>query len=306
MNTIILSDQNTLSADNTTEQALSRFDQAAARFLATRKSEATRRTYQIALESYRSVAESSGLEPLSGDALISFNSEMQAQRRDNGGTLANDTIRTRLKAVQSLFTWCYTFGLIAIKPEMVSELMTMPEARRLSPRDILTGDEASALLKRAPNDTAYTIMRVMLDCGLRLAEALNLKREDVYSAARLHFISVKAGKGDKTRDVQIPGEVYNVIQSYAEKQNITEGKLFNAPRRTVQYWVTSAARRAGIAKQITAHSLRHSLGNAYALAGVDIAQIGEILGHASLDTTRLYTRPASVLKQAQLPPLPWQ
>ncbi len=304
MNTLATTQQNLIAAD--LGQALGRFDELAARFLATRKSEATRRTYQIALESYRATAESLGLDPLGGDALISFNSVMQGQRRDSGGNLANDTIRTRLKAIQSLFTWGYTFGAIALKPEMVSQLLTMPEARKLSPRDILTGNEASALLKRAPNDTAHTIMRVMLDCGLRLAEALNLKREDVYSAGGLHFISVKAGKGDKSRDVQIPGEVYNVILAYAERQGTIEGKLFNVPRRTVQYWVTSSAQRAGLEKRITAHSLRHSLGNAYALAGVDIAQIGEILGHASLDTTKRYTRPASVLKQAALPALPWQ
>ncbi|MCL4296518.1 MAG: tyrosine-type recombinase/integrase [Anaerolineae bacterium] len=304
MNAIIPANQNSITQTDQ-DQALSRFDELAARFLATRKSEATRRTYSRALFDYRATAESLGLDPLGGDALIAFNSAMQQQRRDNGGTLANDTLRTRLKAVQSLFTWGYTFGAVAIKPEMVSELITMPEARKLSPRDILTGSEATALLKRAPNDQAYTIMRVMLDCGLRLAEALNLKREDVYSAGGLHFISVKAGKGDKSRDVQISGEVYKVILGYAERQGISEGKLFNAPRRTVQYWVSSAAQRAGLDKKITPHSLRHSLGNAYALAGVDIAQIGEILGHASLDTTRLYTRPASVLKQAQLPALPW-
>jgi integrase/recombinase XerD len=305
VNAIIPISQN-LPAVSDLSQTLNRFDQATARFLATRKSDRTRQTYRRALESYRAMAESLRLDPLGGDALISFNSAMQVQRRDNGGTLANDTIRTRLKAVQSLFTWLYTFNLSPLKPEQVSELITMPEARRLSPRDILTGDEAIALLKRAPNETAYTIMRVMLDCGLRLAEALNLKREDVYKAAGLHFIGVKGGKGDKSRDVQIPGEVYNVIQAYGERQGIIEGKLFNTPRRTVQYWVTSAAQRAGLDKRITAHSLRHSLGNAYALAGVDIAQIGAILGHASLDTTRLYTRPASVLKQAQLPVLPWQ
>lgn len=305
MNTLTIITNQSLAAIDL-NQALARFDELTTRFLATRKSAATRRTYQRALEDYRTTAEVLGLDPLGGDALIAYNSEMQQQRRDNGGKLANDTIRTRLKAVQSLFTWSYIFGAVTIKPEMVSELITMPEARKLSPRDILTGAEASILLKRAPNDTAYTVMRVMLDCGLRLAEALNLKREDVYSAAGLHFISVKAGKGDKSRDVQISGEVYNVILAYAEKHDITEGKLFNTPRRTVQYWVTSTAQRAGLDKRITAHSLRHSLGNAYALAGVDIAQIGEILGHASLDTTRLYTRPASVLKQAALPALPWQ
>ena len=282
------------------QQSLTRFDEAVSRFLATRKSDQTRRTYAIALNAYRQLAVEFNLDPLKADCIISYNVHM------HGLELSNDTKRLKLKAVQSLFSWLYTFGLSSLKPEMVSQLMTMPEARKLSPRDILTGDEASALLKRAPNDTAYCLFRIMLDCGLRLAEALNLKREDVYKVAGLHFISVIGGKGDKSRDVQIPGEVYNVILAYADRQSITEGKLFNTPRRTVQFWVTSAAQRAGLDKRITAHSLRHSLGNAYALAGVDIAQIGEILGHASLDTTRLYTRPASVLKQAQLPALPWQ
>lgn len=140
---------------------------------------------------------------------------MQIRRRDKSGDLANDTIRAKLKAVQSLFSWCYTFNLSPLKPQQVSELITMPEAKKLSPRDILTTHEAKRLLNAAKSDLDRCLLRVMLDAGCRVSEALTLKVGDVYAASDRYYIHVAGGKGDKSRDIPISRDLYQELSDFA-------------------------------------------------------------------------------------------
>lgn len=277
------------------------YDQSAARFLATRK-ETTRPTYANALKQYRAACEAADLPPISGDALIAYSTALESQR----GQLAADTIRLRLKAVGSLFTWLYTFGLSPIKPELVSELITMPEARRLSPRDLLSEDEARRLLAAArvfPVD--HCLITLMLGAGLRLSEVLALKAGDVYQVGLKYFVRVASGKGGKSREVPITLTTFGIVSAYA---SLTHGTVVFFPHhypRKVQRIITKHARRAGIDKPITPHSLRHTFANKLAELGTPVDLIGELLGHASLDTTKIYTRPGELLRRADLPTLPW-
>lgn len=280
------------------------FDQALSRFLATRRSSATQQTYGRGLALYRQTALDSRLDPFKADCVILFNEQQQAKSRGRGGNLANDTIRTRLKAVQSFLTWAWAFSLTGLKPEMVGELLTIPPARKLSPRDILTPDEARRLLAAAQG-VERCLIRVMLDAGLRLAEALALRADDIYSAQDRYYIHVQKGKGSKEREVPIQADLYQELKGCGggDGHRLLFGDYY--PRK-VQRLVESLAAAASIEKSITPHSLRHTLGNQLALQGYPIELIGELLGHASYDTTKIYTRPASILQQAELPFLPWQ
>lgn len=286
------------------DSSLAAFDQALTRFLATRPSSATQQTYGRGLALYRQTALDSGFDPFKADCVILFNSQQQAQRRDTGGELANDTIRTRLKAVQSFLTWSWAFGLTGLKPEMVGELLTLPPARKLSPRDILTPDEARRLLQAA-SGIERCLIRVMLDAGMRLAEALALRADDIYPARDRHYIHVQKGKGNKEREIPIQADLFQDLKGCGagDGHRLLFGNYY--PRK-VQRRVEALASRAGIEKNITPHSLRHTLGNSLALLGYPLELIGELLGHASYDTTKIYTRPASILQQAKLPFLPWQ
>lgn len=286
------------------DSGLAAFDQARIRFLATRPSSATMQTYGRGLALYRQTALDSGLDPFRADCLIIFNQQQQAERRDIGGELANDTIRTRLKAVQSFLTWSWAFGLTTLKPEMVGELLTIPPARKLSPRDILTPEEARRLLATA-NGIERCLVRVMLDAGLRLAEVLALRADDIYPARDRHYIHVQKGKGDKEREIPISADLYQDLKSCGagDGHRLLFGDYY--PRK-VQRMVDSLASRAGIEKHVTPHSLRHTLGNQLALLGYPLELIGELLGHSNLDTTKIYTRPSQILQQAELPFLPWQ
>lgn len=299
MNTIVTQNQAIIKADDL-GQALAQFDQAADRFIITRKSTKTQKAYRYALQTYRNIAEQLEIDPLKADCIIAYNTSLQDRE------LANDTKRLRLKSVQSFFTWLYTFGLSSLKPELVSELMTMPEARQLSPRDLLSEDEAQRLLKASsvfPDD--HCLITLMLNAGLRLSEVLALKSEDVYQVGQRCFVRVESGKGGKSREVPIKLATLETVQSYATGLDSDRLLFADVYPRKVQRIITKQARRAGIDKPITPHSLRHTYANKLAELGTPLELIGECLGHASYDVTKIYTRPGELLKRAELPALPW-
>lgn len=277
------------------EQAQVDFDEVASRFLSTRKTDNTRQVYSRALSFYRQHSQELGIHPLKADGLIAYSNSLNA-RED----ITNDTKRSRLKAVQSFFSWLYTFGLSPVKPEMVSELISIPPARQLSPRDILTSDEAKRLLSVATSQQDRCLIRLMLDCGLRVSEALNVKVDDTYSANDRYYVFVSRAKGNKQRDVEMPESLFNELREYK-----SSGKLFYIHRATAFRIIRKLSDLAGIEKDVSPHSLRHTHAHHLRLLGWPIEAISQRLGHASIETTKLYTRPAEIAKSISLPKMEW-
>lgn len=308
MNALTITKQQALTAE-TLSQTLYNFDQAAARFLATRANDRTRQTYAFALNAYRAMADRLNLDPFKADCIISFNAEMQAQR----GKLANDTIRLKLSVIQALFSWLYTFNLTSLKPGQVADMLTMPPAKELSPRDILTSSEVKQLLAAANTDQERCLIRCMLDAGLRVSEALALRAGDVYAASDRYYIHIAAGKGDKVRDVEIPASLYQDLRQYAQSVGIDlvnqqqAGRKLFADLYRMAAWriVTKTAAAAGIAKNISPHSLRHTHGHHLRLADYPLELVQKRLGHSSPVVTTRYTRPAEMEKALPLPAMPW-
>jgi site-specific recombinase XerD len=294
------------------DAALAAYDAAAARFLATRKSERTQANYGHALALYRDHAVQNGADPLRADCLIAWSRAQNRQRRDAGGDLSNDTIRLRLHALQSFLSWAWAFGLTPLKPELVASMVTIPPARQLSPRDILTPDEVRCLLQAAEEERDRCLLRVMLDAGLRVSEALDLRCGDVYTASDRCWLHVARGKGDKARDVEIPRTLYTTLATYARAAGLDllsptdeRRRLFELDRGNAWRMVSKTAARAGITKRVTPHSLRHTHAHHLRLADLPLEVIGARLGHATLETTKRYTRPAELAQQLPLPLMPW-
>jgi site-specific recombinase XerD len=279
------------------------YDASVDRFLETRNSARTMATYRRALADYREHSEALNVSPFQADAIIAYNATLQAQRRDHGGELANDTIRLRLKAIQSLMTWCYAFGLSPLKPQQVAMLLTIPPARKLSPRDILTNDEAARLLAVARPGPDRALVRLMLDAGLRVSEALALLWDDIYSALDRYWILVRVGKGDKQRELEVGAGLWHDLETYRKMSRSV--KVFRFSRTTAWRVVARLTEAAGIDKPISPHSLRHTHAHHLRLAGWPLEMVADRLGHASIDTTKLYTRPAEMSQQISLPEMPW-
>ena len=140
------------------------------------------------------------------------------------------------------------------------------------------------------------ILELFFSTGLRLSELCSLSR---FIDLRRGEVTVR-GKGDKLRVVFISDSARAAIQKYMEKRGDAEEKLFVSldkagkvigpvTPRAVQRVVERRAREAGIPKHIHAHQLRHSFATDLLVNGADIRSVQELLGHANISTTQIYT-----------------
>jgi len=162
---------------------------------------------------------------------------------------------------------------------------------------ILEPEEAQKLLKQ-PNKRYPTglrnkaIMSLMLHCGLRLAEVINLRTGSInLTKGKLRVLS---GKGSKDRDLAIPDYLIELLGSWRKKRpggyfffSTLKGKKLSD--RYIQQMVGRYAHKAGINnKKISPHVLRHSYATQYYKQTKDIETLRRILGHTDISTTTIY------------------
>ena len=166
-----------------------------------------------------------------------------------------------------------------------------PKRNRKLP-EILTKEELKRMIDLTENIKHRLILKVLYGCGLRVSEAVNLKKADVNVTEGL--MHIRMGKGKKDRFVKIPSSIAEEIKSYCAllRGDIVfpsnrGGKLTTA---TIQAVVEQAAKRAGIKKEVYPHLLRHSFATHLLESGVDIRIIQKLLGHSDIKTTQIYTQ----------------
>jgi len=170
------------------------------------------------------------------------------------------------------------------------------------PRPV-TEDQAMGLLTEAGADPERedwenlrdeAVLALLYGCGLRISEALSLKRADAPLGASARIL----GKGSKTRIVPVLPEVRRAVDAYLQAlpfQLDPDAPLFRAkrgaplPPRRVQELMAQLRGRLGLSERATPHALRHSFATHLLGAGADLRSIQELLGHASLSTTQRYT-----------------
>ena len=140
------------------------------------------------------------------------------------------------------------------------------------------------------------VLSLLYGCGLRISEALSLTRADAPTGRR-DTLTVR-GKGGKTRSAPVIEPVRRAIESYLELcpyQLAPEGPLFVGARggplspRIIQLAVERMRGALGLPDTATPHALRHSFATHLLGRGGDLRSIQELLGHASLSTTQIYT-----------------
>jgi integrase/recombinase XerD len=143
------------------------------------------------------------------------------------------------------------------------------------------------------------ILETMYSCGLRVSEVVNLKISGLYPD--LGFVRV-TGKGDKERLVPIGSDALKFIKLYREGTRVhllikkgEEDIVFlnrNGKRLTrvmIFYIIKGLAVKAGITKNISPHTFRHSFATHLVEGGADLRAVQEMLGHESITTTEIYT-----------------
>jgi len=169
-----------------------------------------------------------------------------------------------------------------------------PKKERRIPT-VLTKDEVRNLIAAAFNFKSKLMVSLLYACGFRISELTNLKIVDLNFEEKTGF--VKQGKGKKDRLFNIPEFLLEDLKKQVDEQRaIGSEYLFSNPSSgermssgNLEKIVRKSAQRAGIKKDVHCHTLRHSFATHLLENNVDIRKIQELLGHADLSTTQIYT-----------------
>jgi len=213
--------------------------------------------------------------------------------------LAPATIHRQISAIRTYFRFLVGEGITARDP---SERIESPKRWRTLPA-VLTVAEVKKLLA-APNTNEPLAMRdvALLEfayaTGVRVSELVSLKLQDILFGEGVARVF---GKGAKERIVPVGRRALGAVSSYAReiRPSLDRGKargflFLNArgtPLSRVGAWgiIRAHARRAGLAKRVSPHTLRHTFATHLLEGGADLRAVQEMLGHADLSTTQLYT-----------------
>jgi integrase/recombinase XerD len=213
--------------------------------------------------------------------------------------LQASSIRRCLSAVRTYYAFLLAEGLAEADP---SEQLESPRAWRRLP-DVLRLDEVERLLEAPdPSDRFYWRDRAMLEfmyaSGVRVGELITLRVRDL--ALDEGFASV-FGKGSKERLVPVGSSALRALGVYLREvrgrldRGEGEGVVFlNArgrPLTRMGVWkiLRKHVKRAGLDKRVTPHTLRHTFATHLLEGGADLAAVQEMLGHADISTTQIYT-----------------
>lgn len=158
---------------------------------------------------------------------------------------------------------------------------------------ILSREEIRNIIGSIKNPKHKLIISLAYGAGLRISEVVNLKAKNVNLEELT--IHIKNAKGKKDRITIFPEKIKNDLQNLIAGKN-PNNYLFESERggklteRTAQKVFETALRKAGIKKDATFHSLRHSFATHLLENGVDIRYVQELLGHQNIRTTQIYTK----------------
>jgi integrase/recombinase XerC len=239
------------------------------------------------------------IESLAEYDLIAYRQHMVAAGRRPA------TINRRLDALRRLCRWARGTGALA--SDAARDVRSMRTARNQQPSG-LTDIEAHALLRAAGASSHglaarnYAMVQLMLQAGLRVGEVAALQVADLSMSERSGSVRIRHGKGLKARDVPLNASARRALKQYLEERRLSgqDAALFVSSRdtampvRTIQAVMASLARRARLKRgAVSAHTLRHTFALGYLRDNPGkLVELAGLLGHDSLDTTAIYTRPS--------------
>jgi integrase/recombinase XerD len=205
-----------------------------------------------------------------------------------------------ISGIKHFYKFLILENYITVNP---AELLETPRIKRKLPV-YLEVEEIDLMLSFIDRSTAegernIAMLETMYSCGLRVSELIALKLSDLH--IKDEFISV-IGKGDKQRLIPIGGKALKLIKNYIDhhrihiniKKNHVDS-LFLSKRGTsisrqmVFYIIKDLGALAGIKKELSPHTFRHSFATHLVEGGADLRVVQEMLGHQSIITTEIYT-----------------
>lgn len=192
---------------------------------------------------------------------------------------------------QTISALKFLYGEVLHKPEVV-KVVPRPKKERKLP-EVLDQTEVMRILKSVENLKHRTILVLTYSAGLRVGEVVRLKSEDIDKGRKL--IHIRQAKGRKDRYTVLSQVAWGFLGAYLRKYR-PDRWLFpgadpdrHLTERSVQHIFEKACDKAGIKKNVSVHTLRHSFATHLLERGTDLRYIQELLGHASSKTTEIYT-----------------
>lgn len=209
------------------------------------------------------------------------------------------TINRRLIALSRFFGWAKKQGLAPDSPFEVLETVLVREQQPTAPHWLDRSEQLALIraVRKANSTRDLAIIQTMLGTGLRLSELAALQVSDVEISERKGWVRVRSGKGNKAREIPLDNKTRVALESYLKERPQNEGEaLFFGQRgsltaRGIDQLVRKFAYQARL-EECTAHTLRHTFAKNLVDASVPLDQVGMLLGHESLDTTKIYVRPS--------------
>jgi integrase/recombinase XerD len=262
---------------------------------------ATIRAYRGDLTDFGKSLGEGGAWAGSPDAVVRYLAARTQRGRRGETGLAPTSLRRRAAALKGFYKFAFGEGLIDV--DVASHLDLPRQSRRLP--DTLDIGEVERLLEAASSAGVRdrALLELLYAAGLRVSEAIGLDREDLSLDGA--FVRV-IGKGDKERLAPIGEVALDWLVTWLEGPwpdllgrshvaPVRGGPLFlgdrggRLGRQAAWAAVTGAAKRAGLTGKVSPHTLRHSFATHLLEGGADLRVVQELLGHASISTTQLYT-----------------
>jgi len=247
-------------------------------------------------------------QAVTGDTLESYATSLRSPASDDS-SLAPASIARMLAAVRGLHRF---WAIEHVTSDDLARYVTPPKATRRLPK-ALSVDEVQRLLAAAGSDGESTTSSQLCDValtellygtGARISEVVALDVDDLERALSDHTVGLRLmGKGDKERLVPLGSYARAAVEAWlvrgrpalaARAVRATPALLLNErggrlSRQSAFNRIRAAAHRAGITAEVSPHSLRHSYATHLLDGGADVRVVQELLGHASVTTTQIYT-----------------
>jgi integrase/recombinase XerD len=271
------------------------------------QAEHTQRTYAALLRKFVGWAEKQGIKSWTAVELRHLMQFLQSERERNlanqpkqsSRRLSSESVYLEIAALRSFYRFAETEKHV---PENLAENLSLPRRWKRLPKALSSGEINKLVAEEKPetpqNLCDQAVLELAYSSGLRLAELRNIRLEQLQLEGG--FINV-IGKGNKERVVPVGRKAVAALENYLQAGRpklVTPRSPANVfltkrgtPFAAVTLWlrIKQRVRRAGISRTVTPHMLRHSFATHLLENGADLRVIQELLGHASISSTEVYT-----------------
>ncbi len=268
------------------------------------RSSKTAENYRLYLERFVEFTDDIQVEKITSEIVRKYRLWLNRYRNDSDTELKTITQAYHLIALRGFLLYLSKRDITSLSPEKIE----LPKIIRKQVT-FLSNEEIERMLGAVPNQDNETTLRdkaiieLLFSSGLRVSELVGLNRDNINTKRREFTVR---GKGQKDRPIFISEHAAVIIEGYLKKRidnlpplflsysrNNTviqnKGDYRRLTPRSVQRLINKYARLAGITKNVTPHTMRHSFATDLLINGADLRSVQAMLGHSNISTTQVYT-----------------